>query len=115
VVLNQIGRLLFLKRDFAGAVAVLHQVAGVDPEDVQMHYTLMLCYRGLGDQTAASREEQLFRRFKADEASQSITERRRRQQPEDNNERQAIHEHESAITETRPQSVSATPLRPAAN
>ena len=102
VVLNQIGRLLFLKRDYAGAVSVLHQVAGVDPEDVQMHYTLMLCYRGLGDESAAAREEQLFRRFKADEASQSITERRRRQQPEDNNERQAIHEHESAITDPRP-------------
>ncbi len=49
VVLNQIGRLLFLKRDYLGAVSVLHQVAGVDPEDVQMHYTLMLAYRGLGD------------------------------------------------------------------
>src|SRR5206468_9706767 len=33
VVLNQIGRLLFLKRDYAGAVAVLRQVGGVDPED----------------------------------------------------------------------------------
>jgi tetratricopeptide (TPR) repeat protein len=97
VVLNQIGRLLFLKRDYAGAVAVLRQVAGVDPEDVQMHYTLMLCYRGLGDAAAAGREELLFLRFKADEASQSITERRRRQKPEDNNERQAIHEHESAV------------------
>ena len=97
VVLNQIGRLLFLKRDYAGAVAVLRQVAGVDPEDVQMHYTLMLCYRGLGDLAAAGREELLFRRFKADEASQSITERRRRQKPEDNNERQAIHDHESAV------------------
>ena len=45
----------------------------MDPEDVQMHYTLMLCYRGLGDEAAAAREEQLFRRFKADEASQAIT------------------------------------------
>jgi tetratricopeptide (TPR) repeat protein len=97
VVLNQIGRLLFLKRDYAGAVAALGQVAMVDPEDVQMHYTLMLCYRGLGDAASAGREEALFRRFKADEASQSITERRRRQKPEDNNERQAVHEHESAV------------------
>ena len=97
VVLNQMGRLLFLKRDYAGAVAVLRQVCEVDPEDVQMHYTLMLCYRGLGDGAAAGREEALFRRFKADEASQSITERRRRQKPEDNNERQAVHEHESAV------------------
>jgi tetratricopeptide (TPR) repeat protein len=102
VVLNQIARLLFLKRDYAGAVAVLKQVCDVDPEDVQMHYTLMLCYRGLGDAAAAGREEALFRRFKADEASQSITERRRRQKPEDNNERQAVHEHESAVKGTLP-------------
>ena len=39
--------------------------------------------------------EKLFRRFKADEASQSITAARRMISPEDNNERQAIHEHES--------------------
>jgi len=102
VVLNQIGRLLFLKRDYAGAVAVLKQVCEVDPEDVQMHYTMMLCYRGLGDAASAVREEALFRRFKADEASQAITERRRRQKPEDNNERQAVHEHESAVKGTLP-------------
>jgi tetratricopeptide (TPR) repeat protein len=98
VVLNQIGRLLFLKREYAKAVEVLKQVCDVDPEDVQMHYTMMLSYRGLGDESAAAREEQLFRRFKADEASQAITERRRRQKPEDNNERQAIHDHENALT-----------------
>jgi hypothetical protein len=62
----------------------------------------MLCYRGLGDAAAAGREEALFRRFKADEASQAITERRRRQKPEDNNERQAVHEHESAVKGTLP-------------
>ena len=39
-------------------------------------------------------------RFKADEASQAITERRRRQKPEDNNERQQVHEHESALKGT---------------
>jgi tetratricopeptide (TPR) repeat protein len=102
VVLNQIGRLLFLKRDYAKALEALKQVCDVDPEDVQMHYTMMLCYRGLGDEAAASREEQLFRRFKADESSQAITERRRRQKPEDNNERQAIHEHESIVKGSLP-------------
>jgi hypothetical protein len=56
----------------------------------------MLCYRGLGDAPAAAREEALFRRFKADESAQAITEKRRRLSPEDNNERQAIHDHESA-------------------
>jgi hypothetical protein len=77
-------------------------VCDVDPEDVQMHYTMMLCYRGLGDEAAAHREEVLFRRFKADESSQSITERRRLQKPEDNNERQAIHEHESVVKGSLP-------------
>jgi tetratricopeptide (TPR) repeat protein len=100
VVLNQIGRLLFLKREYAKAVEVLKQVCDVDPEDVQMHYTMMLSYRGLGDEAAAAREEKLFRRFKADEASQAITEQRRRQKPEENNERQTIHDHESALTGT---------------
>jgi tetratricopeptide (TPR) repeat protein len=92
--LNQIGRILFLKKDYAGAVKALERVLDVDPEDVQAHYTLMLAYRGLGDQNRAAREEVLFRRFKADESSQAITARRRLVSPEDNNERQAIHDHE---------------------
>ena len=44
VVLNQIARILFLKRRYSEALAVLERVAAVDPEDVQMHYTAMLCY-----------------------------------------------------------------------
>jgi Flp pilus assembly protein TadD len=95
VALNQIARVQFLQRQYAAAVETLKAVNAVDPEDVQMHYTMMLCYRGLGDAAGAQREETLFRRFKADEASQSITETRRRVSPEDNNERQAIHDHES--------------------
>jgi tetratricopeptide (TPR) repeat protein len=96
VALNQMARILFLKRQYAAAVTVLQQVNDVDPEDVQMHYTWMLCARGLGDTNAAGREEQLFRRFKAEESSQAITARRRALSPEDNNERQTIHDHESA-------------------
>jgi len=99
VVLNQLARVLFLKREFREALQVLERVAAVDPEDIQMHYTMMLCYRALGDKEGAAREEQLFRRFKADEASQAITARRRTLSPEDNNERQAIHEHESVRLE----------------
>jgi len=97
VVLNQIARLLFLKRDYTKAVQALRAVNAVDPEDVQMHYTWMLCSRGLGDIAAAQREEKLFRRFKAEEASQTLTARRRAASPEDNNERQPIHDHESAV------------------
>jgi len=95
VVLNQIARILFLKRQYAQAVDYLQRVCDIDPEDVQMHYTAMLCYRGLGDAGKAHREQILFQRFKADEASQTITAQRRMVSPEDNNERQSIHDHES--------------------
>ena len=95
VVLNQIARILFLKRDYAKALTYLDRVCDIDTEDVQMHYTAMLCYRGLGDEAKAHHEELLFRRYKADEASQSITAQRRMVSPEDNNERQLIHDHES--------------------
>jgi hypothetical protein len=53
----------------------------------------MLCYRGLGRTAEAEREERLFRRFKADEASQALTAQPRLANPEDNNERQSIHDH----------------------
>jgi tetratricopeptide (TPR) repeat protein len=93
VVLNQIGRVLFLKRQFAGAISEFRKVLSIDPEDVQAHYNLMLCYQGLGDVAGATRERVLYERFKADEASQAITGDYRRLNAHDNNERQPIHEH----------------------
>ncbi|MEZ5354476.1 MAG: tetratricopeptide repeat protein [Bryobacteraceae bacterium] len=98
VVLNQVGRLEFLKRNYAASVEALRAVLAIDPEDVQAHYNLMLAYRGLGEIEKAQQEEQLFRRFKADEASQTLTAKARMLSPEDNNERQAIHEHDSLPT-----------------
>jgi tetratricopeptide (TPR) repeat protein len=95
VVLNQIARILFLQRKYTEAVSYLQRVCDIDPEDVQMHYTAMLCYRGLRDDANAKREQILFQRFKADESSQTITAQRRMTSPEDNNERQQIHDHES--------------------
>ncbi len=109
VVQNQLARILFLKRDYRGALAALDAVQGVDSEDVQMHYTKMLCYRGLGDNENAAREETLFKRFKVEESVQSITNVRRQASPEDNNERQTIHDHESI--DLRP--ASAKPAAPA--
>src|SRR5207302_11213122 len=91
-----------LKREYAEAVKVLDRVCLVDPEDVQMHYTAMLCYRGLQDKEKAAREELLFRRFKVEESSQSITAKRRLVSPEDNNERQQIHDHDSVVLQSPP-------------
>ncbi len=93
VVLNQLGRVLFLQRRFQDAVAAFQKVLAIDPEDLQAHYNLMLCQQGLGDAAAAAREQQLYLRFKADEASQTITGQYRQLHPDDNNERQQIHEH----------------------
>src|SRR5205807_9446586 len=90
---NQIGRILFLQRRYREAIDALQKTLAVDPEDVQAHYNLMLCYKGLGQGGPAEREQQLFLRFKADESSQALTARPRLLSPEDNNERQSIHDH----------------------
>jgi tetratricopeptide (TPR) repeat protein len=92
---NDLGRILFLERKYADAVKVLQSVLAVDPEDLQAHYNLMLCYHGLGDEQLAHEHQLRYLRFKADEAAQTITGPYRQLNPEDNNERQAIHEHVS--------------------
>ena len=95
VALNQLARILFLSREYQESVKVLAEVAKIDPEDVQLHYTSMLAQRGLGNTEAAARSQTLFERFKAEESAQAITGDRRLAKPEENNERQQIHEHES--------------------
>jgi tetratricopeptide (TPR) repeat protein len=95
VVRNQLGRVLFLKRQYSDAIGEFKQALSIDPEDLQAHYNLMLCYQGLGDAANAERERKLYTRFKADEASQAITGPYRQLHEHDNNERQQIHEHRS--------------------
>ncbi len=95
VALNNLGRVLFLERKYSEAVKTLQQVLAVDPEDLQAHYNLMLCYNGLGDEKMSKEHQARYLRFKADEASQAITGPYRQLNPEDNNERQSIHEHTS--------------------
>ena len=95
VALNDLGRILFLQRKYEEAVKALESVLEVDPEDLQAHYNLMLCYNGLGNQKLAKEHQDRYMRFKADEASQAITGPYRQIHPEDNNERQAVHEHVS--------------------
>ena len=95
VALNNLGRVLFLQRKYADAVKVLQRMLAVDPEDLQAHYNLMLCYNGLGDEKMSKEHQARYLRFKADEASQAITGPYRQLNPEDNNERQNIHEHTS--------------------
>jgi tetratricopeptide (TPR) repeat protein len=101
VVRNQTGRVLFLKRQYQEAIAEFQQVLSIDPEDLQAHYNLMLCYQGLGQPQLATRSRALYERFKADESAQAITGPYRQLHPHDNNERQQIHEHTSAPLDER--------------
>jgi hypothetical protein len=67
----------------------------VNPEDLTAHYNLMLAFRAMGDAENERTHESLYTRFKADESAQAITGPYRRRNPEDNLERQPIHEHEN--------------------
>lgn len=104
---NELGRVLFLEKRYADAVAEFQKTLAIDPEDLQAHYNLMLCYNGLGEETQAEEHKVRYLRFKADEAAQSITGPYRELHPEDNNERQAIHEHYSVSLAAAPPQKSA--------
>jgi len=97
VVRNELGRVLFLQKRYADAVKEFEQTLSIDPEDLQAHYNLMLCYSGLGDDAKANEHKVRYLRFKADESAQAITGPYRQAHPEDNNERQPIHEHVSVV------------------
>lgn len=106
---NDLGRVYFLQRKYNDAVSELLQVLSIDPEDLQAHYNLMLCYGGLGQADKAKQEQKLYLRFKADEAAQSLTGRYRQLHEEDNNERQAVHEHESVPLPARSSGLHGIP------
>ncbi len=107
VVINEMGRILFLQKRYAEAVKTFQQALAIDPEDLQANYNLMLCYNGLGDETRANEHKERYLRFKADESSQAITGAYRQAHPEDNNERQLIHEHVSVALDAGQQKKSA--------
>jgi tetratricopeptide (TPR) repeat protein len=87
-----------LKRNYQEAINEFQKTIAIDPEDLTAHYNLMLCYQGLGNKEMAEKQRKLYMRFKADEASQELTGPYRKLNPEDNNERQQIHEHGSTVT-----------------
>jgi tetratricopeptide (TPR) repeat protein len=113
VALNDLGRVLFLKRQYQDAIQQLKAVLAIDPEDLQANYNLMLCYNGVGDGKQAHEYELRYLRFKADEAAQALTGSYRILNPEDNQERQAIHEHGSARPAVGVASIGAGRQKPA--
>jgi tetratricopeptide (TPR) repeat protein len=121
VVHNELGRVLFLQKRYAQAVKEFQKTLEIDPEDLQANYNLMLCYTGLGDELRANQHRDRYLRFKADESAQALTGAYRQLHPEDNNERQAVHEHESVTlgatpvaTRRKSATQAASPKKPAA-
>ncbi|HVH86501.1 MAG TPA: tetratricopeptide repeat protein, partial [Terriglobales bacterium] len=110
VVIDDIGRILFLQHKYQHAIDELNKTIAIDPEDLQANYNLMLCYRGLGNNEQAAAYQKRYLRFKADEAAQALTGPYRLSHPEDNNERQSIHEHDSAPLKPRARQTKAAQL-----
>jgi Flp pilus assembly protein TadD len=95
VVHDDLGRILFLERRYDEAIREFQATIAIDPEDLEANYNLMLCYTGLGQTETAGEFEKRYLRFKADEASQTLTGPYLREHPYDNLERQLVHEHTS--------------------
>jgi tetratricopeptide (TPR) repeat protein len=100
VVHDDLGRILFLERRYSEAIQEFQATIAIDPEDLEANYNLMLCYTGLGQPQTAGEFEKRYLRFKADEASQTLTGPYLLTHPDDNLERQLIHEHTSHFVET---------------
>jgi len=108
VVQDDLGRVYFLKHQYSDAIHAFDNTLAIDPEDLEANYNLMLSYTGLGDKTDAAAFEKRYLRFKADESSQVLTGPYREKHPEDNLERQPIHEHESVPLPVANASSAAT-------
>jgi tetratricopeptide (TPR) repeat protein len=90
---DDLGRILFLQRKYAEAIKEFNATLAIDPEDLEANYNLMLCYTGMGQPERAAEFQKRYLRFKADESAQTLTGPYRLAHPDDNLERQPIHEH----------------------
>ncbi|MHB1959530.1 MAG: hypothetical protein ACYCO5_10935, partial [Acidobacteriaceae bacterium] len=80
---------------YALAQAQFQQALDIDPEDLEANYNMMLCATGMDKPDLAHQYEVRYLRFKADESSQALTGPYLEKHPDDNRERQPIHEHVS--------------------
>jgi tetratricopeptide (TPR) repeat protein len=96
VVRDDLGRIYFLQRRYDDALKEFNATISIDPEDLEANYNLMLTYTGLGKADVAAEFQKRYLRFKADESAQALVGPYVRTHPDDNNERQPIHEHVSA-------------------
>ena len=93
---SQLGQLLLLTNNTTGTVAKMEAVLAVDPKNAGAHFNLMRAYRVLGKSNRAEQHQRLYERFRADEEAQARARVYLDGHPDDNRERQPIHEHRSA-------------------
>jgi len=93
VVRNLIGTIHFRRGEFGPAIREFEHVLTIDPEDLQAHYHLMLCYKGRRELGKSARHEKMYKRFKADESATRIVGPYLQTHPHDNNEARLIHDH----------------------
>lgn len=95
LILRQLATTQLQKGDIAAAAATLETLLDVDPQDPLAHFNLAKAARGLGDPERAARHQALFERYQVDETAQQHVLRYLAEHPDDNRERQRIHEHRS--------------------
>jgi tetratricopeptide (TPR) repeat protein len=108
VVHDDLGRIYFLQRRYDYALKEFDATISIDPEDLEANYNLMLTYTGLGKPDIAADFQKRYLRFKADESAQALVGPYVRTHPDDNNERQPIHEHVSEPLLKAAKAVPAT-------
>jgi Tfp pilus assembly protein PilF len=111
VVHDDLGRIYFLQRRYDDALQQFNATIAIDPEDLEANYNLMLTYTGLGKPDVATEFQKRYLRFKADESAQALVGPYVRTHPDDNNERQPIHEHVSE-TFLKAKKVAIGPVAP---
>lgn len=88
-----LAQLLQGKGEHEEVVEELEAVLAVDPEWSVAHFNLMLAHKALGNEEASAHHQRLFERFQADASAQAIAGSYLETHPDDNLERQPIHEH----------------------
>lgn len=94
---TQLGTTLLQQGKMAEAARELEALLVIDPYDAAAHLNLVKVYRALADPARAEAHQKLFERYKADEAAQNLLLEHLRTHPQDNLERQRIHEHSSSL------------------
>jgi hypothetical protein len=81
------------KGDQQAVVEEMEAILAVDPEWSVPHFNLMMAHKALGDEEASAHHQALFERFRPDDTAQATAGPYLETHPDDNRERQPIHEH----------------------